>query len=252
MAIVTTDSKHYSDIADAIREKTGEATTYKPEEMPAGVVEVYESGKQSEYDTFWDAFQNNGNRTNYQYAFQSPGWNANNLKPKYDMHPKNADYMFTNFPTNVDFVEQLNGVVLDFSQATAMRNLFSGAYITRIGVVDTRSCTTLNNLFGYCSNLRAIDKLILKEDGSQSFTNLFISPTNVTNITIEGVIGKNGFNIGACIYLSKDSVTSIVNALSTTTTGLTVTISASAKAKFTDEEWAALIATKPNWTIALA
>lgn len=42
--IVTTDNRHYADIASAIREKTGTATTYKPEQMAAGVGEVYAAG----------------------------------------------------------------------------------------------------------------------------------------------------------------------------------------------------------------
>lgn len=44
MAIITTDNKHYNDIANAIREKTGTETTYTPEEMKSGITEVYDSG----------------------------------------------------------------------------------------------------------------------------------------------------------------------------------------------------------------
>lgn len=45
MAIVTTDNKHYADIAAAIREKTGTMTTYKPEQMAEGIGAVYAAGK---------------------------------------------------------------------------------------------------------------------------------------------------------------------------------------------------------------
>ena len=45
MAIVKTDSAHYSNIAAKIREKTGEATTYKPSQMADGIEAVYEAGK---------------------------------------------------------------------------------------------------------------------------------------------------------------------------------------------------------------
>lgn len=37
MATVITDDKHYADIADAIREKNGEETTYKPSEMAEAI-----------------------------------------------------------------------------------------------------------------------------------------------------------------------------------------------------------------------
>lgn len=45
MPIVKTDSIHYSNIAAKIREKTGDATTYPPSEMPSGIDAVYEAGK---------------------------------------------------------------------------------------------------------------------------------------------------------------------------------------------------------------
>ena len=63
--------------------------------------------------------------------------------------------------------------------------------------------------------------------------------------------------------LSKDSIISIINALSTATSDLPITLSITAVNNAfetspgaadgsTSEEWTALIATKPNWTISLA
>ena len=52
--------------------------------------------------------------------------------------------------------------------------------------------------------------------------------------------------------LTKESITSVVNALYEGSTGLTATFKKSAKeSAFTDDEWAKLTATKPNWTFAL-
>ena len=62
------------------------------------------------------------------------------------------------------------------------------------------------------------------------------------------------FSIGfaSSTKLSRESITSIINGLSPTTSGMSVSIPKIAKeAAFTDEEWAELIATKPNWTINL-
>ncbi len=54
------------------------------------------------------------------------------------------------------------------------------------------------------------------------------------------------------LTLSKENMLSIINALSPTVTGQAVTFKKSTKeAAFTDAEWAALIATKPNWTFSL-
>lgn len=62
--------------------------------------------------------------------------------------------------------------------------------------------------------------------------------------------------------LSKPSITSIINCLSTTTSGLTVTLSKTAVNNAfetsegvadgsTSQEWLNLVATKTNWTISL-
>ena len=42
--IVTTDDKHYGDIADAIREKLGTTDGYKPEDMAAAVRDIESGG----------------------------------------------------------------------------------------------------------------------------------------------------------------------------------------------------------------
>lgn len=54
------------------------------------------------------------------------------------------------------------------------------------------------------------------------------------------------------LILSNESILSIINALSDTALEQTVTFKKSAnEAAFTDDEWTALVATKPNWTFAL-
>ena len=44
MAKVLTDSQHYTDIADAIREKNGESTQYKPSEMASAIQGIQSGG----------------------------------------------------------------------------------------------------------------------------------------------------------------------------------------------------------------
>lgn len=44
---------------------------------------VYDAGKQAEYDRFWDAYQQNGTRGSYSYAFGGVAWTDETLKPKY-------------------------------------------------------------------------------------------------------------------------------------------------------------------------
>jgi hypothetical protein len=67
-----------------------------------------------------------------------------------------------------------------------------------------------------------------------------------------GTVSVSGLNLQWSTKLSKASITSIINCLSSTTSGLSITLSKTAVDNaFTAEEWAALENTKHNWTIAL-
>ena len=81
---------------------------------------VYESGKQAEYDRFWDTYQNNGTKESYYYTFVD--WKKANFKPKYDIVPTKCQgtfqYLFDGDGEPVDFVELLDelGITIDFSK----------------------------------------------------------------------------------------------------------------------------------------
>jgi hypothetical protein len=59
---------------------------------------VYRAGQKSEYDKFWDTFQNNGNSQNYNYAFSQDRFTDENYNPKYPIKCSNgittSRYMF--------------------------------------------------------------------------------------------------------------------------------------------------------------
>ena len=67
-------------------------------------LKVFQEGKKSQYDEFWDNFQENGNRTVYVSCFGS-GWTADTLKPKYTIKPINANMMFFNNAGEVFILE---------------------------------------------------------------------------------------------------------------------------------------------------
>lgn len=220
-------------------------------------------GKQAEYDAFWDAYQQNGQRTDYLSGF-SKGWNDTIFKPKYDIRPVDAQNLFS-FSSIKDLVGDLNksGVVLDLSQATQMRGAFYDVReLETIPTVDTTAATddgangTFYYLFGNCPKLRSIEKVILKQSGSQVFTRPFNWTPELREVRFEGVIGQNGMNFDESTKLSKASIESVINALSTTTSGLTVTFSKTAVSNAFEggidgSEWQALIDTKPNWAFSL-
>lgn len=215
-----------------------------------GLDEGVNIGKSQQYDEFWDIFQQNGNRTYYSHAFRSSEWTEKILKPKYPMKPAYAAYMFHSCLYSGDLTDNMQ---LDFSNCGNFSYIFAYAsLITHIGKFDTRMATELIAAFQNASGIVTIDKIILKDDGSQVVTNMFLACSALVNVEIEGKFGNN-ISFSDSTKLSKASITSVINALSSTTSGKTLTLSATAKNNaFTDSEWSALIATKTNWTISLA
>ena len=60
-------------IADKFRSKLGITGTINPQNFEDKIDAVYDAAAQKAYDDFWDAFQQNGNRYTYEYAFASDG-----------------------------------------------------------------------------------------------------------------------------------------------------------------------------------
>lgn len=222
-------------------------------------------GVKTQYDEFWDDYQDNGNRGNYEYAFAGLGWNDENFKPKYDIVPVEATHIFTNTAIT-DIIGCLNkaGVVFDFSKCISTAYIMQGSqYATNFPTVDLRKRTHCNYGFFNCPKLHTIEKVILKDDGSQGFTDYsFGQNPELVEIRFEGVIGKNGLNLQWSTKLSRQSIASIISCLSSTKTGLSITLSLAAVNKAYERsegandgsssaEWSLALAAAPNWTINL-
>lgn len=213
-----------------------------------------DTGGKSYYDEFWDAYQDNGNRTNYNTAFAGHGWTDETFKPTYDIKPTSANRLFSHTAiTDLKAALEKAGVIFDLSKVTSATYPFEYCSLTHIPEINTTSLSDLQYFIYSAIDLVTVDKVILKNDGSQTFgEQSFGALLNLEEIRFEGVIGKNGFNMNRSTKLSKASIENIINHLSTTTSGLTVTLSkAAVNTAFTTEEWNALIATKTNWTISL-
>lgn len=209
---------------------------------------VFNAGKQAEYDAFWDAYQNAGKRVDYERAFGGAGWTATTFKPKYAMQPTNASSMFRFNRLSVDLVELLKAidVTIDFSLATSVSELFMNSMFTHIGVVDVTSAVSLQNAF---NNTQAvtIDKLILRDDGTNTFISAFNNSSKLENIIIEGAIGNN-ISFSVC-PLTHDSLMSIINHLQAKSSGsFVLTLGTDNLAKLTDTEKA--VASGKGWTLA--
>ncbi len=257
--------ERFLEIADAIREKTGETELIKPSAFAEKVSDVYESGTKAEWSAFWDAYQENGTRTDYSVAFIKTFWNHENLKPKYDIRPTNANQMFYMLGYGVDGLTfnlkdlfATAGVELDFSQVTNMNYCFQTSKVTHLGVIDLRGCgSKLDNTFGNTYNMQEIEKVIVCE--TNTFPSTF-SQCWATKIMFEGVVASN-LTLGQ-LRCDKANFENIIGVLSDSVTGKTLTLNLSAVKKAfetssgandgnTSAGWETLVATKSNWTITL-
>lgn len=233
--------------------------------------EVFEAGKvkgKEEYsEAWWDRYLKYAN-LNSNTLFSGSGWDKNTLMPRNrTIKPKQAPAMFQNFLAlsgygdAFDLVEHLKelNTIIDFSECTSMNNLFNWACFTRIGVIDFSSTNASSSAFAN-SKIGIIDKIIVHEN--LSFSSTFLNLSATTHMIVEGVIGKNGFDVQWMTNLDKESLTSIINCLSDNTSGLAVTLSLDAvNSAFetsqgandgsASQEWAELTGRKTNWSISL-
>ena len=109
------------------------------------------------------------------------------------------------------------------------------------------------------SKIETIEKLIVGE--KNTFTKTFDNCAELINIVMEGTIASS-VSFPHSNKLSKNSIVSILNTLSSTVTGQTLTLNSEAvntafETSFgvadgsSSEEWTSLVASKTNWTITL-
>ena len=181
-------------------------------------------GIQTEYDRFWDTYQDEGNRTDYTNAFSGIGWVNEIFKPKYPIDSP-----------------------LKYNQ------LFRFAFITHINYdLNLTKMTNANLVFDSCTKLVKIQKIITNEN--VTYTQWFGWCMALETIAFDGIIGKS-IDFQYSTKLTKASILNILNALSPTITGQTLTLSKTAVTNAfgstTATEWTNLVATKTNWTISL-
>lgn len=166
------------------------------------------------------------------------------------------NYKGTALPGNIDFTETgegtggYSGYYQTFIYASQLKEIVFNAPAPTKGYIQ---------VFDYCGQLRKLVGLNCVE--ATTFNRSFYQCYNLTDITIGGVIGQT-VTFGDC-PLNKASIENVVNVLSDTASGKTLTLRLTAVKKAfetsegandgnTSEEWLALAASKSNWTITLA
>ena len=247
MSNVFVEETKLQDIADAIREKNGTEETYKPAEM-GDAVRAIESGDNF-YNEFWDAYQQEGERTSYDYCFYGYSWTEETVKPKYDICPTSAQSMFQNSKI-VDIKKLFEdlGIKVDFSKATYIANLFQGAKAQFVFPLDCSSLKSFEAVFRNNYDIKEVNILNLRSDCSISST-AFAQCKALETLNISGSLNSNLY-LKESLLLSNESIQNIINCMVDLTGGTAkiLTVHTDVKAKLTETQIAAI--TSKNWTLA--
>ena len=260
MVNVKLGGKTYDGVA-AIRVDTADGSMTEFAPYDEAFAEGKEEGIQTEYDRFWNNWQNNGGATGYQYAFCGPKWNEENFRPKYDIlctagYSAQSMFQLNEIP---DLSEALNraNCVLRTEKAQYFTSMYQQCKSHRVPGADMTSAIEATYMFLAFTGT-TVDKLVA--NSSVNWGGAFQTANSLANITFEGVIGTDiDFHWSP---LTSASIESVITHLSDTATGKTATFKlSSVDTAFETAEgladgsssqvWLDLVATKPNWTISL-
>lgn len=270
---VSTDSKHYDDIAYNLG-IYGKSDIY-PSDMADEVVRIANEreaygeaqGRQAQKSEFWERFLKAVRAgSNLDMMFAGRGWNDETFYPYTPtgtsdnpevIKPPVVTQMFyycargTGAFNLADRLRECNWR-LDTSECTNLSRVFDGAYLTGIpliSAVSTTSNISMDRTFNGCSYLVTIEGLALKEDGKNTFSNTFTNCTALENINvITGIIG-NDISFANSPNLKSDTVDRIVGALKNLADSeRPKALSLNANVNVTPEQTA--IATQKGWSIA--
>lgn len=195
------------DIANTIRENTNTETSYTPQAMPEAIKQAcetnFQNGKENEKTEFWENFQDEGNRTNYDYGFGGRGWTDQTFDPPYPIIYK--------------------GTGKDGSYVGAV--FYRAAKLTEINqIVMLMDGPEIRDVFVGCTALKTIKDLRFK--GIKVYTRIFASCPNIEDIafgntatTVNGVTVEasdkiiNDISFYGQAKLTDTSLINIVNQL---------------------------------------
>jgi hypothetical protein len=187
----------------------------------AKIGEISGGGGDNHYDTFWDNYQNNGNRTDYGNAFNGVGWNDTTFKPKYP-------------------------ITISGTSAAMGSSVFAYGNMTEINVDIKLDIASWQTAFNQNRSIVTVKKIVLARDNIE-FDRTFQYATNLVNITFEGVIGKS-ISFTHSSRLSDESVENIIECLADLTGGTAQTLTFHKDVKLLQSQVDS--ANAKGWTVA--
>lgn len=200
--------------------------TEKLKEASENSVKLYEAGKVSEYDLFWDVFQKKGSRSDYSNVFSEGGndsgwYYGTTFRPKYPIKPTQATAMFAYSRLPYEAI-----AAVDFSTCQDFMQTFMYYMGAILPPLDMRVATRTNNMFGWSTKLEKIEELWVT--GNTPYNNIFNSTSNLKEVRFKGKIAQSGLDFKGCPMLSKDSIESVFECLDNSVTGKSITFSKAA------------------------
>ncbi len=215
--------------------------------------EVHEKGYDKGELDVWNCFTKNGTRTNYYNAFLGTDFSNKTIpqglcKPRLRVHSMFYQYGGRYLPSGIDCSE------FDVSGTTDMHayGLFYYAMsLIEIPDILLPAQKSYERAYYGCGSLVSI--AVIRSNADTIWKNTFTGSSKIESLSIEGVIGTNGFDISPTQRINKTSLLSIIGALadySTDTSGTkwVCTLGSANLAKLTDAEKA--IATEKGWSLA--
>lgn len=230
-------------IADAIRDKTGGVEPLGLDDMATEIPKVYEAGQQYTSDEFWNIITKHGTRLSYQGAFCQ--WDVEYVRPiiggqPLKIQPISSGSANQTFSHNLS-LKAIESKYFDFSKiqnGVSSANSFGYYYtwyncrtlveVQDIGIGKEIYLPAYVYTWANCYELKYIRGM--KFDENTKFDNAFTNCNALEELVInEGsVIGQSGFNLKSSKKLSKASIENVFEALSTETSGLSITLSKTA------------------------
>lgn len=234
MANVLVEEKTMTDIANAIRAKSGTVEKMKPAEMPQAIDSISTDSSLikllEETDTLVSKFKN----TNIEEI------------PKFNINPLVTDMTncFVNckklksFDNNFD-TTKITTTLLVFTNDSALE------YVKGFNIQNSKK---MNYIFSGCIKLTDVD--ILDASNVNDFNKAFTTCSSLTNISFVELSIKVSISFSDSPLLSNESIQSIINGLADLTgqTAQTIKFHSDVKNKLTEEQIAS--ATSKNWNIA--
>ena len=279
----TTLTSLFTDIAGAIRSKTGDSAKIKADDFDTAIEAIPTGGGENTLKKLLDttksssylfynylgskidsiiSYSDTSNVTKMNSMFS--GCSYLNTIPQLDTSKVTTmRYMFDGC-SNLDTIPQLdtsnvtNMIAmfhsckslssipeLDTSRVTDMSAMFqSCAFLTTIPQLNTSKVKDMSYMFQYCSRLTTIPQLDASKVTNTNY--MFGGCSSLKSILITGI--KVSFDISSSTKFDESDLVTILNNLATLTSTASLKMGATNLAKLTDDEKA--IATNKGWTLA--